>query len=289
MSENRVAHSRNWWTHLGGFNVRETLAFATFRGLEKHLDGAVPAGFVRPCTPTGGAPPTLWKPSGSPPPLLRITPPSPPFLAVLSLGMSLRGWRYAGFLFFLFGVTPASGSPVTDTRGTLDEYFAMREIVETSNACELPGVSIKYGPFLDCMWRAVERGFVDRDKASFVAEGLKSGFMAGVDVSKLRGHRWFRNYPPALEARRAVTKANNKRVGAFKTLALGVWSASLGSLVRATFGATAIAPLNAVPKPMEKDEVRPCYAPLAYDHLYGNISRRCPPELPFGHSDGNAI
>ena len=31
------------------------------------------------------------------------------------------------------------------------------------------------------------------------------------------------------------------------------------------------------------------YAPLAYDHLYGNISRRCPPELPFGHSDGNAI
>ena len=105
---------------------------------------------------------------------------------------------------------------------------------------------------------AVEKGFVDRDKASFVAEGLKSGFMAGVDVAQLRGHRWFKNYPPALEARRAVTKANNKRVGAFKTLALGVWSASLGSLVRATFGATAIAPLNAVPKPMEKDEVRPC-------------------------------
>ena len=130
--------------------------------------------------------------------------------------------------------------------------------METSNACELPGVSIKYGPFLECMWRAVEKGFVDRDKASFVAEGLKSGFMAGVDVTQLRGHRWFKNYPPALEARRAVTKANNKRVGAFKTLALGVWSASLGSLVRATFGATAIAPLNAVPKPMEKDEVRPC-------------------------------
>ena len=209
-------------------------------------------------TPPGGAPPLLWKPSGSPPPFLWITPPAPPFLAVLSMGMSLRGWRHAGFLFFLVGVTPASGSPVTDTRGTLDEYFAMREIVETSNACDLPGVNIRYGPFLDCMWRAVERGFVDRDKASFVAEGLKSGFMAGVDVSKLQGHRWFRNYPPALEARRAVTKANNKRVGSFKTLALGVWSASLGSLVRATFGATAIAPLNAVPKPMETDEVRPC-------------------------------
>ena len=209
-------------------------------------------------TPPRGAPPTLNEPSGRPPPLLRVTPPSPPFLAVLSFGMSLRKWRHAGFLFLLLGATQASGSPVTDTRGTLDDYFAMKNIVETSNACELPGVSIKYGPFLECMWRAVEKGFVDRDKASFVAEGLKSGFMAGVDVTQLRGHRWFKNYPPALEARRAVTKANNKRVGAFKTLALGVWSASLGSLVRATFGATAIAPLNAVPKPMEKDEVRPC-------------------------------
>ena len=209
-------------------------------------------------TPPRGAPPTLDEPSDRPPPLLRVTPPSPPFLAGLSFGMSLKKWRHAGFLFLLLGATRASGSPVTDTQGTLDDYFAMRNIVETSNACELPGVSIKYGPFLECMWRAVEKGFVDRDKASFVAEGLKSGFMAGVDVTQLRGHRWFKNYPPALEARRAVTKANNKRVGAFKTLALGVWSASLGSLVRATFGATAIAPLNAVPKPMEKNEVRPC-------------------------------
>ena len=208
--------------------------------------------------PPRGAPPTLNEPSGRPPPLLQVTPPSPPFLAALSFGMSLREWRHAGFLFLLLGATRASGSPVTDTRGTLDDYFAMKNIVETSNACELPGVSIKYGPFLECMWRAVEKGFVDQSKASFVAEGLKSGFMAGVDVTQLRGHRWFKNYPPALEARRAVTKANNKRVGAFKTLALGVWSASLGSLVRATFGATAIAPLNAVPKPMEKGEVRPC-------------------------------
>ena len=208
--------------------------------------------------PPDGVPPTPREVSVSPPPLLRATPPIPPFLAIISFGISGKGWRYACFLILLAGAAPASGSPVTDTRGSLDEYFSMRDIVETSNACDLPGVSIKYDPFLSCMWRAVERGFVDRDKASFVAEGLKSGFMAGVDVSKLRGHRWFHNYPPAIEARRAVTKANNKRVGAFKTLALGVWSASLGSLVRATFGATAIAPLNAVPKPMERDEVRPC-------------------------------
>jgi hypothetical protein len=112
-------------------------------------------------SPPGWAPPILWEPSGSPPPLLLATPPAPPFLAVLSLGVSLRGWRHAGFLLFLLGVTQASGSPVTGTRGTLDEYFAMRNIVETSNACELPGVSIKYGPFLECMWRAVEKGDID--------------------------------------------------------------------------------------------------------------------------------
>ena len=177
--------------------------------------------------PPRGAPPTLNEPSGLPPPLLQVTPPSPPFLAALSFGMSLREWRHAGFLFLLLGATRASGSPVTDTRGTLDDYFAMKNIVETSNACELPGVSIKYGPFLECMWRAVEKGFVDQSKASFVAEGLKSGFMAGVDVTKLRGHRWFKNYPPALEARRAVTKANNKRVGAFKTY-LKLWRLAFG-------------------------------------------------------------
>ena len=31
------------------------------------------------------------------------------------------------------------------------------------------------------------------------------------------------------------------------------------------------------------------YAPKAYDHLYRKVSRWCPPELPFGHSDDNTI
>ena len=154
-------------------------------------------------------------------------------------------------------VSYANGTPATESVHALSEYYAMRDVVETGNACDLPGVGIKYGPFLECMWRSVDRGFVDRDKALFCAEGLKSGFMCGVDVSLMTGHRWFKNYPPAIEARHAVTAAINERVVNKKTLALGTWTAGLGAVVRSMFRATAIAPINAVPKPMEPEKVRP--------------------------------
>ena len=84
---------------------------------------------------------------------------------------------------------------------------SLRRLVENDNACALPGVSIRYDTFLPVMWAAVETGWVDRDKAEFVASGLRYGFDLGVDTSLLLGHRWFRNYPPAEEARSAVTKA----------------------------------------------------------------------------------
>ena len=144
--------------------------------------------------------------------------------------MVLSGWSY----FSMLG--QAKGGPMAEPVTALSEYYAMRDVVETGNACDLPGVGIKYGPFLECMWRSVSRGFVDRDKALFCAEGLKSGFMCGVDVSLMTGHRWFKNYPPAIEARHAVTIANNQRVATGKTLALGVWSAGLGSLFEVLFG-----------------------------------------------------
>ena len=194
-----------------------------------------------------------------PPPPVVHTPPavfSPPFLLV-GLWLS-KGRNYGGLtLMLMAGVKHVNGGPVLDSTNSLSDYYAMREIVETGNACDLPGVGIKYGPFLECMWRSVERGFVDKDKALFCAEGLKSGFMCGVDVGLMTGHRWFKNYPPAIEARHAVTAAIKERVVNKKTLVLGTWTAGLGSLVRGMFRATAIAPINAVPKPMEPEKVRP--------------------------------
>ena len=156
----------------------------------------------------------IWGPSSPPPlspPLLNIPPPpvfhtppkgvSPPLL-LAGLWSSAKGRCYGIVWLMLFSrVSYANGAPAAESAHALSEYYVMRDVVETGNACDLPGVGIKYGPFLECMWRSVDRGFVDRDKALFCAEGLKSGFMCGVDVSLMTGHRWLKNYPPAIEAR----------------------------------------------------------------------------------------
>jgi len=107
------------------------------------------------------------------------------------------------------------------------------------------------------MWKAVAKGFVRHEDACFVADGLRYGFTAGVDITKMPGHRWFKNYESSLSAREPVTRAIMKRVQAQKTLDLGVWSSRLGDLVRASFAATAIFPMGAVAKPLEPTELRP--------------------------------
>ena len=174
--------------------------------------------------------------------------------------LSRPGGIGAGVLLSLGRVKAVSPQGcVSGSCGTgLSEYFRLRQVVESGTACDLPGVSIKYSPFMCCMWKAVSKGFVDHAKASFVADGLRNGFMAGVDVASLRGHRWFKNYPRALEFRKQVTKANAKRVQGGKTINLGAWTGALAALVRSTFDSSAIAPQNAVDKPLEPDEKRPC-------------------------------
>jgi hypothetical protein len=148
----------------------------------------------------------------------------------------------------------ASGS---EGGGGLDLLHTLRAQVEASNACTLPGVSIKYETFIPEMWKAVARGYVRHEHAEFVAEGLRWGFRAGVQVAKHTGHRWFSNYPTALAAREAVSRATMKRVQTGKTVCLGPWSTALGNLLRATFRSSFIFPLGAVAKPLEPNEMRP--------------------------------
>jgi hypothetical protein len=140
----------------------------------------------------------------------------------------------------------------------LSQLALLRTQVMNDNACALPGVSIKYETFVPAMWTAVERGYVARDAAQFVADGLRYGFMVGVDTKKLQGHRWFKNYPGAIEARSAVTRATSKRVEAGKTVHLGSWTSALADAIRNQFSASCIFPMNAVPKPLEPGEMRPC-------------------------------
>ena len=96
----------------------------------------------------------------------------------------------------------------------LSEYARLRGVVQREGACALPGVSIKPETFLPAVWRAVERGYVSVDNATFVQNGLRDGFTLGVDLSKLKGQRVFKNYSKAVEARPYVTTAITKRVEA---------------------------------------------------------------------------
>ena len=92
--------------------------------------------------------------------------------------------------------------------------------MERSNACALPGCTIKYDTFLPIMWRAVARGFVEHRYAVFVANGLRHGFEAGVQRHLLRGQRVFKNYKSAVEAMPQVARATQKRIDSGKTLML---------------------------------------------------------------------
>ena len=123
-------------------------------------------------------------------------------------------------------------------------------------ACTLPGVSIAYELFMPIMMRAVARGYVRQEHADFVANGLRFGFDLGVDVSKLRGRRLFRNYPTALEARAAVTKATRARVEQGKSLQLFPFRAEDRTMLD-RWPSWRIFPMGAVPKPMEPGEMRP--------------------------------
>ena len=50
-------------------------------------------------------------------------------------------------------------------------YYHFKNIVESANACALPGVSIKFDTFVPAMWRAVSMGYVDKEKAQFIFSG----------------------------------------------------------------------------------------------------------------------
>ena len=105
----------------------------------------------------------------------------------------------------------APSGPVNMGAGSLAQLLALGDLVQREGACSLPGVSIKYDTFMPVMWAAVQAGFVRQSDAVFVAEGLRYGFNLGVNVQSLQGHRWFRNYGTAVQARSSVTEAIDVR------------------------------------------------------------------------------
>ena len=146
------------------------------------------------------------------------------------------------------GEAIAGSSSVSVLGEGLTYLSELKSRVERENACILPGCPIHYDNFIHSMRRAQSLGFVSEEHAQFVFQGLSRGFLAGVDVSKLKGHRWFNNYPPAMQARSEVTEATMKRVRAGKTILLGLWSDKLKGKLRRAFANSFIFPMGAVPR-----------------------------------------
>ena len=137
------------------------------------------------------------------------------------------------------------------------EVHRLERLVGEENACALPGVSLVYERFLPIMWRAVATGHVRHEAASFVAQGLRWGFTAGIQPDKMVGHRHFKNYQSSLDARTQVTAAVVDRVSKGKTLDLGVATAGAMSALKGLYRATACFPMGGAPKWPEWWKVRP--------------------------------
>ena len=140
--------------------------------------------------------------------------------------------------------------------GHFDELLGLRTLVETENACALPGCTIKYDSFVPILRRAMSRGYVKDHHGFYVLNGLRNGFDVGGCREALRGRRVFRNYKSAYLGRESVTAAVDARVAAGKTIRIGKWSevvSELNALVEHYF----VFPMGAVPKPHDPSTLRP--------------------------------
>ena len=156
----------------------------------------------------------------------------------------------------LIATTPTCATTPSRNEEGFAQIAHLRHLVDSVNACALPGVTIKYDTFIPCMWRAVALGYVRHDHAKFVYDGCTYGFKCGIDTSRMVGHRWFKNYRSAIEARDSVTRSTMKRVEAGKTILLGDWNQNLASRTRSYFSSTAIFAMGAVQKALEVNEWR---------------------------------
>jgi hypothetical protein len=115
----------------------------------------------------------------------------------------------------------------------MDEVSRLKRLVETENACALPGCTIVYERFVPALQRAMSRGYVKAHHGLYVLNGLRHGFDLGVSPGSLRGRRRFKNYKSAYENHASVDNAISSRLERKKSISIGMWNN-----VRFEFGAT---------------------------------------------------
>ena len=175
-----------------------------------------------------------------------------------AFGPGLPEW-YGGASSYSADGLPLGWDESADSEGIFTQMFEWARTVYHGTACDLPGVSVRYEPFVSDMWAAVRAGFVQPVHAEFVQRGLRWGFEAGLHPSRLFGVRVFSNYESATGdwGRDRVAEATEARVAAGRTLDLGPWAPSIKSLLGRVFGTAFVFPLGAVAKALEPDKARP--------------------------------
>ena len=138
----------------------------------------------------------------------------------------------------------------------MEEVKRLTRLVETENACALPGCTIVFDRFIPILRRAMSRGYVKDHHGKYVEDGLRYGFTLGADRGALKGKRKFRNYPTAYSNHASVNAAISSRVAAQKTICVGAWD-TVKVAFESLFPDYFIFPMGAVPKPHQPDVYRP--------------------------------
>ena len=64
-------------------------------------------------------------------------------------------------------IIPTAAMPSSSEGEGLAAVAHLRNVVEDSTACALPGVGVKYDTFIPCMWKAVARVCLQRGVCSY--------------------------------------------------------------------------------------------------------------------------
>ena len=149
---------------------------------------------------------------------------------------------------------PGSAPSTSKAKGTNEVYNDLLRLVAEGDISLLPGHTLNLKEWNLWLPRAVEQGFVDKETADYVLNGITHGFDLGLDEDKVSGRQYYRNYKSALEHRSTVSDALAKRVKSGKTVKLGAWRPGdpLPSGARGC-----VVPQGAVPKKLEPDSIRP--------------------------------
>ena len=106
---------------------------------------------------------------------------------------------------------PRGWSETSDAVGAFADMYKWARVVYMGNACELPGVNIKFDTFIPYMWKAVRMGYVQAQHAEFVQLGLRWGFEVGLHPDRVHGHRFFKNYESSTSSAARATRHRGHR------------------------------------------------------------------------------